>query len=95
VRLISETQGKEASTRARKELPDLILLDLNLPDMNGTEVLRQLKEVKETRSIPVVIISADAMPAQQKRLLQLGAVRYLTKPLDVIALLKVIDEFIS
>lgn len=95
VRLITETEGKDASTRARQELPDLILLDLNLPDINGTEVLRQLKEDKHTRSIPVVIISADAMPAQQKRLLQLGAARYLTKPLDVIALLKVIDEFIS
>lgn len=94
VRLITETHGKGAFSRARLEMPDLILLDLNLPDINGTEVLRQLKEEKVTRSIPVVVISADAMPAQQKRLLQLGAVKYLTKPLDVVALLKVIGEYI-
>jgi len=95
VHLFTETSGKMAAIRAREELPDLILLDLNLPDMHGSEVLRHLKENEKTVSIPVVIISADAMPAQQKRLLQQGAREYLTKPLDVNALLKVIDKYIS
>ncbi len=94
VQLLTETSGRMAFTRAKEDSPDLILLDLNLPDMHGSEALRLLKEDETTGSIPVVIISADAMPAQQKRLIQLGARKYLTKPLDVNALLKVIDEYI-
>lgn len=95
VHLLTETFGKIALTRAKEVMPDLILLDLNLPDMHGSEVIRRLKEEETTSAIPVIIISADAMPAQQKRLLQLGAREYLTKPLDVRALLQVIDTYVS
>ena len=73
--------------------PKLVLLDLNLPDMHGAEVLRSLQERPETAQIPVVILSADATPSQIERLLTAGARNYLTKPFDLDRFLTVIDEF--
>jgi CheY-like chemotaxis protein len=64
-------------------LPDLILLDLHLPDLPGWEVLEKLKAASATRDIPVIVISADATRQQIDRLMEAGAYCYLTKPLDV------------
>ena len=75
--------------------PDLILLDLNLPDIHGSEVLKLILAEEKTRNIPVVVISADAMPQQLDRLLKAGAKHYLTKPLDISELLKIIDRYIT
>jgi len=72
--------------------PDLILLDVHLPDINGAEVLARLKAKARTRDIPVVVLSADATKSQISRLMSLGAEDYLTKPLDVDCFLKVIEE---
>jgi PAS domain S-box-containing protein len=77
---------------AREHHPDLILLDLHLPDMLGHEVLDRLRGNPETATIPVVVISADATPGQVRRLLSAGAADYLTKPLDVARLLQVVDD---
>ena len=95
IKLITENNGAKAVLKSRENLPDLILLDLNLPDMHGSEVLLNLKADTVTNAIPVIIISADAMPSQQKKLLVLGAKKYLIKPLDIIELLKSIDQFIG
>lgn len=76
----------------RERRPDLILLDLHLPDMNGQEVLRRLWASPSSRSIQVAVPSADATARQQQRLLAAGAVAYLTKPLDVSSLLQIVDE---
>lgn len=94
IRLITHTHGSNAVGLAGELNPGLILLDLNLPDIHGSEVLKLLLEDDRTRSIPVVVISADAMSQQIKSLLDAGARYYLTKPLEVELLLKVIDEFI-
>jgi CheY-like chemotaxis protein len=72
-------------------VPDLILLDLDLPDIQGFEVIRLLQAEEKTMSIPVVIVSADAMVHQIEKLMNTGAVGYLTKPLDIPEFLKVID----
>ena len=95
IHIITNTFGKEALNLALTHQPDLILLDLNLPDIHGSEVLEILKANETTKSIPVVIISADAMPQQLEKLLRSGAENYLTKPLNVVDLLQVIDEFVS
>ena len=71
----------------------MILLDLNLPDMHGAEVLRRLQEQPETAGIPVVVLSADATPSQIERLLSAGARNYLTKPFDIDPFLALVDEF--
>jgi PAS domain S-box-containing protein len=87
VRLIAAMQGKLGIDLVHRHDPDLILLDLHLPDLHGREVLEQLKGDPATAPIPVVILSADASPAQLQRLCAAGAAGYLTKPIDVQSLL--------
>ena len=76
---------------ARAHHPDLILLDLHLPDLAGRDVLRTLKRRDDTKDIPVVILSADASPGLATRLVDAGAERFLTKPLDVDVVLGLLD----
>jgi PAS domain S-box-containing protein len=75
--------------------PDVILLDLNLPDMHGSEVLARLKGDEQLRELPVVIVSADATPGQVRRLLAAGAHAYLTKPFDVRELLGTLSQLLT
>jgi PAS domain S-box-containing protein len=89
--LTAAMQGSLGLDLAREHRPQLIFLDVHLPDMTGDEVLRRLQADRETRSIPVVVISADATPRQIERLLAAGASRYLTKPLDVKQILEILD----
>ena len=95
VRLLSAMQASLGLELARDHLPDLILLDLHLPDMAGDEALRRLREDPTTRTIPVVMISADATQAQIDRLLAAGADEYLTKPLDVKRFLQVVEAMLD
>lgn len=88
-------QGQIGIELARSQHPDLILLDLHLPDIPGEHVLQLLREAPETQAIPVLIISADATPGQADRLLALGAYAYLTKPLDIRLLLRLIKEILG
>ena len=76
---------------AREHRPDLILLDLHLPDIPGEELLGRLLADPATRAIPVVILSADATPGQVDRLLTQGARAYLTKPVDIGEFLALVD----
>lgn len=92
IKLISAMQGQLGIELATRHQPDLILLDVHLPDINGADVLARLKARPRTRDLPVVILSADATRSQINRLLALGANDYLTKPLDVDCFLKVIEE---
>jgi signal transduction histidine kinase len=94
IELLSAMQGQVGLDLARQHSPDLILLDLHLPDLPGWEVLSQLRLSETTADIPVVVISADATPSQIKRLLKAGALSYLTKPLDVIEFFRVLDNTI-
>jgi len=83
IELITAMQGQVGLDLARKHSPDLILLDLHLPDLPGWKIISQLKAGKNTRDIPVIIISADATKRQIDRLMSAGATAYLTKPLDM------------
>ena len=85
--------GRAGLEMAASFLPKLILLDLNLPDMHGSEVLQQLQQDPTTADIPVVILSANATPSQIERLLMAGARNYLTKPFNLDPFLAVVDEF--
>ncbi len=95
VRLLTAMQGRLGLDLAREHRPGLILLDLQLPDIPGDEVLRRLREDPRTRGVPVVVLSADASPGQVRRLLDAGARAYLTKPMDVRELLRIVDETLS
>jgi CheY-like chemotaxis protein/two-component sensor histidine kinase len=92
VRLTTAMTGQAALDMVARERPDLILLDLHLPDMKGEEVLRRLWADPGTRSIPVAVLTADATIAQKQRTLAAGAVAYLTKPLDLGRLLRLLDD---
>ena len=92
VRLLTTASGVDAVRLAHDERPDLILLDLHLPDIGGEEVLRRLWSSADTRRIPVAVLSADATTKQSQRLLASGAVAYLTKPLDLTRLLRLLDD---
>jgi PAS domain S-box-containing protein len=95
IQLIANKNGRQAVHLATDCRPDLILLDLDLPDLHGSEVIKLLMSDDKTKRIPVVIVSADAMPKQLQKLLKTGARDYLTKPLDVATFLKVIDEYVA
>jgi CheY-like chemotaxis protein/nitrogen-specific signal transduction histidine kinase len=95
VKLISATQGGLGLELIREHHPDLVLLDLHLPGLSGAEVLQRLKADDSTSGIPVVVVSADATPGQIEHLKDLGAVAYLTKPVDVRQLLETVDGILG
>lgn len=94
VRLVTTGKGLQTTELVREHNPALILLDLDLPDIQGYQVLEQLSGSDSTRSVPVVVVSADAMPFQIEKLMNAGAKDYVTKPLNIARFLKVIDSFI-
>jgi len=92
VKLISAMQGSIGLELARLHQPDLVLLDLHLPDIQGDEILRQLRADARTAHLKIVMISADATSAQIGRLRASGANDYLTKPIDVRTFLAIVDS---
>jgi signal transduction histidine kinase len=95
IKLISAMLGRLGFELAGLHRPDLILLDLNLPDVSGEEVLKQLQADPATRGIPVVVVSADASDGLRRKLLAAGARDYITKPFDVPGLIHTLDEILS
>lgn len=95
LKLMHARSGGDGVEMAQTLRPKLVLLDLNLPDMHGSEVLRQLQRQPETADVPVVVLSADATPSQIERLLTAGARNYLTKPFDIDPFLAVVDEMVA
>ena len=95
MRLLTAPQGSLGIELARDQSPDIILLDLHLPDINGSEVLRRLRAEPATRETPVIMISADATLGQAERLIEAGANDYLSKPFDILHLLNVLDKYMA
>ena len=95
VTVMHAPEGEVGCDLAQVYQPKLILLDLNLPDMHGSEVLQRLQSNAATAKTPVVILSADATPSQIERLLTAGARNYLTKPFDIEQFLAVVDEYLG
>jgi CheY-like chemotaxis protein len=91
VTLISAMRPQLGLDLAAEHHPDLVLLDLHLPDLPGEQVLHRLRANPATAQVPVVILSADARPSQIERLLGQGARAYLTKPLDIKQFLTLLD----
>jgi CheY-like chemotaxis protein len=95
VRLAHAPDGAQGLAYIREHRPRLVFLDLHLPDMHGEEVLRQVTADPLTRGTAVVVLSADATPSQQRRLMAEGASNYITKPFDVREVLRVIDTVLG
>jgi PAS domain S-box-containing protein len=92
IRLLTEAQGKTGVEVAAEQQPGLILLDLHLPDLPGDQVLARLRSDPRTKGIPVVVVSADASASQIRRLREAGARDYMTKPIDLLQLMSLLDE---
>jgi signal transduction histidine kinase/ActR/RegA family two-component response regulator len=92
--LRTATTGLQGSALAERQRPDVLLLDLNLPDLAGEEVLRRMRARVQTGDVPVIILSADSTSRNINRLLEAGADAYLTKPVSVPQLLDVLDRLL-
>lgn len=95
IHMISAEEPVQGIDLAESTVPDLILLDINLPGIDGYEVLKRLRKNKVTVNIPVVAISANAMPQDIKKGLKAGFYDYITKPIDISSLLQTIDVVLS
>lgn len=91
VQVLGCSQGEQALDFVREYSPDLILLDLRLPDLPGEDVLRRLKAGERTRRIPVIVLSADLGTHLSAHLLELGATQCLKKPFGVADFLEAIE----
>ena len=93
--LVWADTGEKGLEMARAKTPQLVLLDLDLPDIHGSKVLEGLQAQPETANTPVIVISADATPSQIERMLSAGARNYLTKPFDIRRFLCMFDEIFA
>ncbi len=92
IELLWAKNGEEGIALSCKHSPSLVLLDLNLPDIHGSDLLVRLRNNPLTAQIPVIVLSADASPSRIERMLQAGARNYLTKPFEIKRLLCLVDE---
>jgi PAS domain S-box-containing protein len=95
VEILPAIQGRLGVELARRHHPDLVLLDLHLPDMAGDVVLAQLQADPETADIPVLVVTADATPGRERRLLDSGAFALVTKPFDVPEFLRTVEAALA
>ena len=92
---LATRNGIEALDLARKHRPDLILMDIQLPEVSGLEVTKHLKDDQELRHIPVVAITAFAMKGDEERILAGGCEAYLSKPISVGKFIETIRRFLG
>jgi CheY-like chemotaxis protein len=95
ITIVAADTAEKGLELARTRDPDLIILDINLPGMDGFAALELLRSWPDTRHIPIIALSANAMPSDVKRGLEAGFLQYLTKPVDVKEFLRTIDLFLS
>jgi CheY-like chemotaxis protein len=93
--VVIASDGKEGVALAQSEKPDVILMDLNMPELDGWEATRQIKAASETRTIPVIAMTAHALAGDQETALAAGCDEYHTKPVDFPRLLGQIETILK
>lgn len=93
--LIEAETGEDGLQKARAEMPALILMDINLPDIDGVQVTQQLKADPDTSHIPVIALTANAMHGDKERFLDAGCNDYLSKPVSKGDLLEKVAHFLE
>jgi two-component system cell cycle response regulator DivK len=92
--VIFAVDGLEGMEKVRNEKPDLVLMDMNMPKLDGWEATRQLKADDATREVPVIALTAHAMAGDRERALEVGCVDYHTKPVELAKLLAQIEAIL-
>jgi two-component system, cell cycle response regulator DivK len=91
---LKTSEGREAIDLAREKQPDLILMDIRLPDISGFDVTRLLKQDDQTKSIPIIAVTAFATSGDETKALESGCDGYITKPVIIDNLLRTIESFL-
>lgn len=94
-RILQTKDGMESLKLARQHRPDLILMDIQLPEVSGLEVTKWLKEDDELKSIPVIAVTAFAMKGDEERIREGGCEAYISKPISVAMFLDTVRQFIG
>src|SRR5579884_585392 len=93
--VVTAEDGKAGLAAAQAEKPDLILMDMNMPELDGWEATRQLKAIEAVRHVPVVALTAHALAGDRDRALEVGCADYHTKPIDFPKLLAQIEAVLQ
>jgi len=93
--VLTALNGREALQVAQQELPDLILMDMALPEMDGWSATRELKAIPETQHIPVVALTAYTLPGDRRKAQDAGCDGFIAKPMNVSGFHKEIESFLS
>jgi len=94
-RVIQTRDGLSALELARKHKPDLVLMDIQLPEVSGIEVTKWLKEADDLKHIPVIAVTAFAMKGDEEKIREGGCEAYISKPISVVSFLETIDGFLK
>ncbi len=94
-KVVQTRDGLSALEIARKHMPDLILMDIQLPEVSGIEVTKWLKEDEQLRRIPVIAVTAFAMKGDEQKIREGGCEAYISKPISVMSFLQTIDTFLK
>jgi two-component system cell cycle response regulator DivK len=93
--ILQTRDGMEALKIARQHRPDLILMDIQLPEVSGLEVTKWIKEDDNLKSIPIIAVTAFAMKGDEERIREGGCEAYIAKPISVTNFLKTVEQFLS
>ena len=93
--VVTAYDGVDALQRVEEDRPDLIVLDIGMPKLDGWEVCRRLKSDEKTKAIPIIILTAYAQTSDQRKGAQLGADRFITKPCDLTYLVEEINTLLG
>ena len=87
--------GRDGVNAATKQLPDLIIMDLAMPEMDGWTAMRLIKNEVRTASIPLIALTAHVLSADRQRAMDAGCDEYITKPMDLLELVESVDHWLS
>jgi two-component system cell cycle response regulator DivK len=93
--IVQTRDGMDALKLAREHRPDLILMDIQLPEVSGLEVTKWIKEDEELKQIPVVAVTAFAMKGDEEKIRNGGCEAYIAKPISVTNFLETVDKFLA
>ncbi len=93
--ILQASDGKQGLALARSAQPDLVLMDMNMPVIDGWEATRQLKATAETRDLPVIALTAHSLTSDRTKTLEVGCVDYHTKPVDLPRLVAQIEAVLN